>query len=121
MCGALDCRSMFLQGALSFVVQTSAATNSLPAQAVNVQGGTVTSTSPVQGSNGSLFNVNVNTAAGASFLTIGTVAGVGLANGLLTTSSNTLRIDLMSQNPQASHTPRAVKSLTLRQKAAPPA
>ena len=89
-----------MQGEVSFIVQTSTALPSLPANAVNVEGGTVASTSPVQGSNGQLFNVNVNTAAGASFLTIGTVAGVGLANGLLTTSSNTVRVTLVAQNPQ---------------------
>lgn len=90
------------QGVLSFIVQTSAPASTLPSQAVDVQGGTVTSTSPIQGGNGRLFNVNVNTAQGASFLTIGTVAGITLANALTTTASNTLRVNLDGQNPQVS-------------------
>lgn len=89
-----------MQGSLSFIVQSSTALPDLPAQAVKVEGGTVTGTSPVQGSGGRLFNVNVNSAQGARNLAISTLAGVGLANGLSTMSSNTLRVTLVNPNPQ---------------------
>ena len=59
----------------------------------------MTSTSPISGSGGRLFNVNLATASGASFLAVSTLAGVGLANGLTTTESNTLRIQLDDTNP----------------------
>ena len=88
------------QGQLSFIVQTSAAASSLPVAAVNVEGGTVTGTSAVQGGGNRLFNVNVNSAQGASFVAVSTAAGVSLSDGLSTTMSNTVRVTLVSANPQ---------------------
>lgn len=85
---------------MSFIVQTSAAANSLPVAAVQVNGGTVTSTSAVQGGGNRLFNVIVNSAQGASFVAVSTAAGVSLSDGLSTTASNTVRITLVSANPQ---------------------
>ena len=81
-------------------MQTSAAATSLPVAAVSVQGGTVTDTSAVQGGGNRLFNVNVNSASGARFVAVSTTAGVSLSDGLSTTASNTVRVTLVSANPQ---------------------
>ena len=91
---------LLLQGPISLVVQSATPLAQLPASAVTVQGGTVTSTSPVEGSNGQLFNVDVNTAKGASFLAVSTAAGVGLSNGLTSAQSNTVHIQLDDTTPQ---------------------
>ena len=92
--------SALLQGSISLVVQSATPLAQLPASALQVQGGTVTSTSPVEGSNGQLFAVDVNTAKGASFLAMSTAAGVGLSNGLTSAQSNTVHIQLDDAAPQ---------------------
>ena len=76
---------------------------------MDVEGGTVTGTSAVQGGAGRLFNVNLNSAQGASFVAVTTAAGVSLADGLLTTASNTVRVTLVSQNPQVNFLAKASK------------
>lgn len=89
-----------LQGRLSLVIQSSTALPELPASAIDIKGGTVASTSPVQGSNGRLFNVVIDTAAGAGLVAVSTLGGVGLANGLSTARSNTVSIQLSNDPPK---------------------
>ena len=106
--------SALLQGPISLVVQSATPLAQLPASAVTVQGGTVTSTSPVEGSNGQLFNVDVKTAKGASFLAVSTAAGVGLSNGLTSAQSNTVHIQVDDTTPQVhGSNPMSSRSLCL--------
>lgn len=97
----------FLNSALlvqsNFVVrlqlQSSGNTN-LPPRAINVKGGTVQSITPVDRSNGRLFDVAIARAQNARFITVSTAAGLSLASGLALAQSNSITVEVDTDAPQ---------------------
>lgn len=95
-------KSFLVQGSLNVIVQTSESQSNLPASAIQVEGATVNSVTPVSGSDGRLFNVGLTTNSGASTVAVSTIAGITLASGLTSLASNRLQINLATPNPQVS-------------------
>lgn len=87
---------------MNVVVQTSTSQSNLPVNAISAEGATVNSVTPVQGSDGRLFNVGLTSNPGASSVAVSTIAGVTLTSGLTTLASNRLQINIASPNPQVS-------------------
>lgn len=89
---------------MSVVVQTSSSESNLPTNAILAKGAVVNSVTPVSGSNGQLFSVDLTTNPNARSVAVSTIAGITLANGLKSLGSNTLNIDIATANPQVNTT-----------------
>ena len=104
LCAAgIENSCMLLQQDFVMRLQLGSTNNgAVPTSALNVQGGQVTSVTPVTGFAGQLYDVGVRSNLRDQAVTISTAAGHALASGLALAQSNQIIVQVEPTGPQVS-------------------
>ena len=91
---------MASQRDITLQFQSATPLSDLDPSLISVQGGSLTSITPVAGGNGQLFDVALAAASDAGSLVVSAKGGLTLSGGRTSTQSNSVTIDIDDAEPQ---------------------